>query len=107
MQFESNEGAVENTTLYKLVRKLEGEGHTGIKVSHLEVKRPASREPGQRDSLQVKVSKAHDFKVKNTAGDRDSESHKTVFGVGLKKKPSRLRLCSWPCASVLKALGKI
>jgi hypothetical protein len=84
VQYESESGAVQAMTLYALIRKLEAGGKTGIKLSHHEMERPSSRAPGDRDTLTVKITKPHMFAIKKNEG-RESETHKTVFAVGLKK----------------------
>ena len=85
-QLEDEQGQIHETTIYKMIRKIEGQGNTSVKLSHYTVQRPASREVGKRDFFELSEIKAHDFVLKAASFQpREQESNKTIFGAGLKR----------------------
>ena len=87
IQFESAESAIKTETLYKTVRNLEGTGVANIKLSHFNAKRPESRPPGQRDTLEItpKGETKYEFQIKQE--ERGAHTNKTIWGFNL--QPSR------------------
>ena len=69
-------------TLYKTVRALESEGHTGISCSYIELERP-ERRVGDADRLDVKVTQRMDYVLSTENRNSDSYTSKTVFGFKL------------------------
>jgi hypothetical protein len=55
VQHELGDNKFEVTTIYKLIRKLEAEGHTKIAISYTDCERPADRKPGDMQPFRAIV----------------------------------------------------